>query len=172
MPSHRHRLSVLIILLLLWTGNLLVARGMPSTTGMLIDTARNGWGGPDRPAAVSTATDINTYVDESRTDRRLHRGNWCNQPGGIGERPRANPAPNIDAYIWAWPPGLSDGISHQVSDADPPAPGLQFNPMCDPGGTSLYNSAYSTGAMKNAPLFGRMNPPHLDMLVQHAYPPL
>ena len=47
--------------------------------GMLIDTSRNGWGGPARPTAVSTSTDLNTYVDQSRIDRRPHRGGWCNQ---------------------------------------------------------------------------------------------
>ena len=58
-----------------------VNAGMPSGIGMLIDTSRSGWGGLDRPEAVSASSDLNTYVDESRVDRRPHRGGWCNQVG-------------------------------------------------------------------------------------------
>ncbi|MBP2479583.1 cellulase/cellobiase CelA1 [Crossiella equi] len=62
--------------------------------GMLIDTARNGWGGPNRPTQASTSTDPNTFVNQSRVDRRIHLGNWCNQAGaGLGERPKASPGP-------------------------------------------------------------------------------
>ncbi|AEQ94853.1 exoglucanase A [Xanthomonas oryzae pv. oryzicola BLS256] len=84
-----------------------VGAGWPSKIGFLIDTGRNGWGGSARPASAS-GNDINTYVDSGRVDRRLHRGNWCNQsgagsacrrprhPAGIsmpmcGARERANP---------------------------------------------------------------------------------
>ena len=70
-----------------------VAAGFPSNIGMLIDTSRDGWGGPNRPTAVSTSTDVNTYVDQSRIDKRPGRGDWCNQSGaGLGERPTAAPA--------------------------------------------------------------------------------
>ena len=67
-----------------------VAAGMPAGIGMLIDTSRNGWGGAGRPTAASGTT-VDAYVDSGRIDRRLHRGNWCNQSGGIGERPQAAP---------------------------------------------------------------------------------
>jgi len=68
--------------------NQLVSAGFNSGIGMLIDTSRNGWGGSARPTAASTSTDINTYVNQSRIDRRIHAGNWCNQSGaGLGERP-------------------------------------------------------------------------------------
>src|SRR5690606_29507750 len=59
----------------------LVGAGFPPDMGALVDTGHNGWGGPDRPTEVSTSTDLNTYVDESRLDRRPHRGAWCNQVG-------------------------------------------------------------------------------------------
>jgi cellulose 1,4-beta-cellobiosidase len=99
--------------------------GFPSSIGMLIDTSRNGWGGDARPTAVSTSTDLNTYVDESRIDQRPHRGGWCNQAGaGIGERPQANPAPGIDAFVWVKPPGESDGISDPNFEPDPNDPGV------------------------------------------------
>src|SRR5262249_52433179 len=65
----------------------LVSVGFPSNIGMLIDTSRNGWGGSARPTAASTSTDLNTFVDQSRIDKRIHAGNWCNQSGaGLGER--------------------------------------------------------------------------------------
>ncbi|HST80911.1 MAG TPA: glycoside hydrolase family 6 protein, partial [Kineosporiaceae bacterium] len=90
--------------------NQLVSAGFNSNIGMLIDTSRNGWGGSARPTAASTSTDLNTFVEASRIDRRIHAGNWCNQSGaGIGERPRATPASGIDAYTWIKPPGESDG---------------------------------------------------------------
>lgn len=58
--------------------------GFPNTIGMLIDTSRNGWGGSGRPSGASTSTDLNTFVNATRIDKRIGRGNWCNQPGGIG----------------------------------------------------------------------------------------
>ncbi len=68
--------------------------------GFIIDTSRNGKGGI-----------------------RAKWGSWCNVHGaGLGERPRADPAPGIDAYYWVKPPGESDGSS------DPQGP--RFDPMC------------------------------------------
>src|SRR5262249_54210452 len=90
----------------------LIAAGFDSSIGLLIDTPRNGWGGSSPPTAASTATTVDAFVDGSRIDRRIHAGNWCNQSGaGIGERPRAAPAANFDAYVWIKPPGESDGAS-------------------------------------------------------------
>lgn len=64
------------------------AAGIPNVA-WLIDTSRNGVGGI-----------------------RHEWGNWCNNRGaGLGERPRADPAPGIDAYYWIKPPGESDGTS-------------------------------------------------------------
>jgi cellulose 1,4-beta-cellobiosidase len=61
--------------------------------GFIVDTSRNG-----RPAKRSTW------------------GAWCNVKGaGLGERPRAAPAPGIDAYFWVKPPGESDGASEPGS---------------------------------------------------------
>lgn len=149
-----------------------VTRGFPESIGMLIDTSRNGWGGPDRPTAVSTSTDINTYVDESRVDRRYHRGNWCNQSAGIGERPAANPgAEHIDAYVWIKPPGESDGVSDPGFEPDPDNPGLQHDSMCDPDGVNSYCNCVPTGAIE-APHFSRWNQEHFDLLLQNAYPPI
>ena len=70
--------------------------------GFVIDTSRNGKSG------IRTKT-----------------GSWCNVKGaGLGERPRADPAPLVDAYFWVKPPGESDG------SADPAA--LGFDESCGP----------------------------------------
>jgi len=150
----------------------MIGRGAPTTIGMLIDTARNGWGGPDRPTATSTSTDLDTYVDESRIDRRFHRGNWCNQTGGVGYRPQANPAPGVDAYVWIKPHGESDGISDPDFEIDPNDPAKQHDGMCDPLANSTENNAVGTGAQANAPHAGRWFPEAFGVLLDNAYPPL
>ncbi|TQV68047.1 PKD domain-containing protein [Exilibacterium tricleocarpae] len=149
----------------------MIARGAPATIGMLIDTGRNGWGGPERPTQVSTATDINTYINESRVDRRLHRGNWCNQPGGVGFKPWADPYEGIDAFVWIKPQGESDGISDPNFEPDPNDPAKRHDPMCDPTAPSRDNPAVTTGALANAPHAGRWFPEAFAVLLNNAYPP-
>ncbi len=99
--------------------------------GFLIDTSRNGKG-----------------------QIRKKWGSWCNVRGaGIGERPRAEPEPDIDAYFWVKPPGESDGV------ADPSAP--RFDEMC--GGPD---------AAKGAPQAGQWFESYFLDLVRNANPPL
>lgn len=153
--------------------NQMIAAGFPSTIGMLVDTARNGWGGANRPTALSTSTDLETFVNSSRIDLRLHRGNWCNQPGGIGERPQNVGADGVDAYVWVKPPGESDGASSLELSYDPTDPAKGFDHMCDP----TYNRSESsgtvgTGAMANAPVAGRWFSEGFQVLLNNAYPPL
>jgi len=151
----------------------MIGRGAPSTIGMLIDTGRNGWGGADRPTGVSTSSDLNTYVNESRIDRRFHRGNWCNQPGGVGYRPQANPHPGIDAFVWVKPQGESDGISEPDFEPDPNDPAKQHDPMCDPDQPSVEGGgAVGTGSLDDAPHAGRWYPGAFKVLLDNAYPPL
>jgi cellulose 1,4-beta-cellobiosidase len=148
----------------------LISLGFPESIGMLIDTSRNGWGGSKRPTQASTSTSLDTFVDESRIDRRIHAGNWCNQSGaGLGERPRANPEPGIDAYVWIKPPGESDGASMEIQNSE----GKGFDRMCDPtyGGNGL-NGNSATGAMPNAPLAGKWFSAQFRALMDNAYPPL
>jgi cellulase/cellobiase CelA1 len=147
-----------------------VARGMPQGTAMLIDTSRNGWGGPNRPTQASTSTDVNTWVNASKIDRRPHRGGWCNQNGaGIGTRPTtSSPAAGIDAFVWIKPPGESDGVSSDVPD--PNDPNKKFDAMCDPNARNRYNNAFPTNALPNAPHAGRWFPDEFRMLVQNAFP--
>nr|WOJ45599.1 GH6 family Cel6A cellobiohydrolase type II [uncultured Vibrio sp.] len=149
----------------------MIAKGAPTTIGMLIDTGRNGWGGPERPTQVSSSSDKNTYVDESRIDRRYHRGNWCNQPSGIGYKPWADPYNGVDAFVWVKPPGESDGMSEPDFQPDPDDPAKQYDPMCDPDKMSNA-AAYPTGAMDEAPHAGRWYSEGFQYLVENAYPPV
>ena len=146
-----------------------VAAGFPSTLGMLVDTSRNGWGGPDRPTAASTSTNLNTYVTESKVDGRTHRGAWCNPLGaGIGERPVASPSgyPHMDAFVWVKPPGESDGSSKEIPNDE----GKGFDRMCDPTfQASKLGGAY-TGATPDAPVSGKWFEAQFATLVANAYP--
>jgi cellulose 1,4-beta-cellobiosidase len=99
--------------------------------GFIIDTARNGKG-----------------------QIRKVWGHWCNIKGaGLGERPRAAPAPFIDAYFWVKPPGESDGVS------DPKAP--RFDPECA-----------SDDSAPSAPQAGQWFQSYFLDLVRNATPPL
>lgn len=149
----------------------MLAQGFPDSMGMLIDTSRNGWGGPLRPAALSTATEPDAFVDQSRVDRRTDRGMWCNQPGGIGERPRANPAPGVDAYVWAKSPGESDGIA-QAGVPDPADPAKKFDRFCDPAYHPRGAGGVLTGAMPRAPHAGEWFRAGFRVLLKNAWPPL
>ena len=148
----------------------LISQGFNSDIGMLIDTSRNGWGGSDRPTGPSSATDVDTYVDESRTDRRLHAGNWCNQAGaGLGERPTAAPVSGIDAYAWIKPPGESDGASEEIDNDE----GKGFDRMCDPTYEgNARNQYHPSGALGDAPLSGHWFSAQFQELLANAYPPL
>ncbi|WFE19685.1 glycoside hydrolase family 6 protein [Solwaraspora sp. WMMD937] len=148
----------------------LVQAGFPSSIGMLIDTSRNGWGGPGRPTGPSNATDVDTRVDESRIDRRFQKGNWCNQSGaGLGERPTAAPASGIDAYVWIKPPGESDGSSREIPNDE----GKGFDRMCDPTYTgNPRNNNNMSGALPNAPVSGHWFSAQFQELMANAYPPL
>ncbi|MEO6091293.1 MAG: glycoside hydrolase family 6 protein, partial [Umezawaea sp.] len=124
-----------------------------------------------------TSTNVNTYVDESRVDRRNHRGAWCNPLGaGIGERPQATPAASaashLDAFVWIKPPGESDGIATKTEG--PNEEGKQHDPMCDPAfrGDQQANGSNLTGAMPSAPHAGAWFPAEFKMLVENAYPAL
>ncbi|WP_459739248.1 glycoside hydrolase family 6 protein [Streptomyces sp. E-15] len=148
----------------------LIASGFNSSLGMLIDTSRNGWGGSARPTKAGPLTSVDDYVNGGRVDRRIHVGNWCNQSGtGIGERPTAAPAAGIDAYVWAKPPGESDGASSAVDNDE----GKGFDRMCDPTyGGNARNGNNPTGALPNSPLAGHWFPALFQQLMQNAYPPL
>nr|WP_139367674.1 glycoside hydrolase family 6 protein [Bacillus alkalicellulosilyticus] len=146
-----------------------VQAGFPSSIGFLVDTSRNGWGGESRPSAVSTSSNLNTYVNESRIDRRAHRGLWCNVDGaGMGFAPEAAPAgyegSYIDAFVWVKPPGESDGASEYIPNDE----GKNADPNCDP--THRSSLGVMTGAMPDAPLAGHWFHEQFVMLVQNAYP--
>ncbi|MFF3349814.1 glycoside hydrolase family 6 protein [Streptomyces sp. NPDC002779] len=149
----------------------LVAAGWPASTGMVIDTSRNGWGGAARPTAESTSTTLDTYVTESKADRRTHRGLWCNVSGaGIGQPPQASPAgypdSHLDAFLWVKPPGESDGASKDIPNDE----GKRQDPMCNPDYTAPNAGNNKTGALPDAPLAGHWFHNQFAMLVRNAYP--
>ena len=151
----------------------LVSAGFSSNIGMVIDTSRNGWGGSQRPTVASTLTSVDPWVNATKVDRRPHRGAWCNASGaGLGVFPQANPGgyPNshLIAFIWAKPPGESDGGSTDI----PNTQGKKFDRMCDPTYAppgAGWNGAL-TGALAGAPLAGQWFSAQFVQLVQNAYP--
>ncbi|WP_240529319.1 glycoside hydrolase family 6 protein [Streptomyces antioxidans] len=148
----------------------LVNVGFPSDIGALIDTSRNGWGGSARPSGPGATSDVDTYINDGRYDRRIHIGNWCNQSGaGLGERPKAAPAAGIDAYVWMKPPGESDGASSELPNDE----GKGFDRMCDPTYTgNPRNGNNPSGALPNAPLSGHWFSAQFQELLKNAYPAL
>ncbi|MGP4113885.1 glycoside hydrolase family 6 protein [Streptomyces sp. 4N509B] len=148
----------------------LIRQGFNSDIGMLIDTSRNGWGGPDRPTGPGPTTSLDAYVDGSRIDGRYQAGNWCNQAGaGLGERPQADPAPGIDAYAWIKPPGESDGASEYIENPEGKLP----DEMCDPAYEGNPRNNYNmSGALPDAPLSGHWFSAQFQELLANAYPPV
>jgi cellulose 1,4-beta-cellobiosidase len=157
------------------------AAGLPaSSTNMIIDTSRNGWGGCGggaqalttcRPTKTSTSTDLTTYVNQSRIDRRPAKGDWCNQNGaGIGKLPGPGTAP-YQWYVWVKPPGESDGSSVLIPTGPLNPDGKGLDGMCDPtyGGNSL-NQNMNSNALPNAPLSGAWFQAQFDQLVANKYP--
>jgi cellulose 1,4-beta-cellobiosidase len=157
-----------------------LASAIGHQVSMIIDTSRNGWGnctvGPcqpnqtNRPTAKSTSTNPVTYMNESRTDKRIHLGNWCNQAGaGLGERPRAAPESGIDAYVWVKPPGESDGSSTEIPNDE----GKGLDRMCDPTYTgNARNGNNMSGALPGAPLSGHWFDAQFRQLLANAFPPV
>jgi cellulose 1,4-beta-cellobiosidase len=157
------------------------AAGFPaSSTNMLIDTSRNGWGGCGggtyalqtcRPTKTSTSTVLETYVAESRIDRRPAKGDWCNQNGaGIGKLPGPGTAP-YQYYVWVKPPGESDGSSVLIPTGPQNPDGKGLDGMCDPTymGNSL-NQNMNSNALSNAPLSGAWFQAQFDQLVTNKFP--
>jgi cellulose 1,4-beta-cellobiosidase len=148
----------------------LVNAGFPATIGMLIDTSRNGWGGPNRPTGPSSSTDLNTFVSQSKVDQRPFRGDWCNQNNaGLGAFPKASPNPaftHLYAYVWIKPPGESDGDY-------PTATHSHGDPHCDPNGTVSDGNGhkYPTNSIPGFDIpAGHWFPAQFKMLVQNAFP--
>jgi cellulose 1,4-beta-cellobiosidase len=144
-----------------------VSAGFSSGIGMLIDTSRNGWGGPKRPAGPGTSTSVTTFVNQSKIDQRPFRGDWCNVAGaGLGARPQDSPAPGIQAYVWIKPPGESDGTY--------PAFSGKGDPHCDPNGTQTDGSgnSYATDALPDSPPAGQWFATEFQQLAANAFPAL
>jgi cellulose 1,4-beta-cellobiosidase len=153
--------------------NTLVSAGFPSSKKFLIDTSRDGWGGPLRPTSLnSTPTTAAAYVAANKIDQRPFRGDWCNQNNaGIGARPTDQPfgaSSPILAFVWIKPPGESDGDY-------PTSTHSHGDPHCDPNGTNTDGSgnSYSTGSIPGYDVpAGMWFPAEFQMLVKNAYPAL
>jgi cellulose 1,4-beta-cellobiosidase len=147
------------------------ANGFPVTsTNFITDTSRNGWGGPNRPTAASTSTDVNTFVNASKIDRRNHRGQWCNQSGaGMGIPPLAAPPdfPQFQAYVWIKPPGESDGTypgsANQMG-------AVHADPNCDPAQTNPLAGNTLTGSIANSPPAGQFFVAEFIQNIQNSFP--
>lgn len=146
----------------------LLDAGFRDQLSVLVDTSRNGWGGPQRPTGPGPRTTPEQYVEAGRIDRRAVIWNWCNQAGsGLGERPATAPAPGIDAYVWVKPPGESDGVNDPLSKNPP------YEPMCDPDYQQLpVTRVIPTGALPDAPPAGDWFSAYFQQLLANAWPPL
>jgi cellulose 1,4-beta-cellobiosidase len=151
----------------------LTGQGFPSTIGFLIDTSRNGWGGPLRPTGPSTSTVLNTFVNATKIDERDDMGQWCNQENqGIGALPTVNPGgfANLQAYVWVKPPGESDGTY----------PGAVYggvtetggDPNCNPTNTNPLANNMEIDSIPNSPPAGTFWLTEFLQDVQNAYPAL
>ncbi|GIH17193.1 hypothetical protein Raf01_53650 [Rugosimonospora africana] len=148
----------------------LVDAGFSPSIGAVIDTSRDGWGGSQRPTQASSSTEVNTFVDQSRIDRRYHPGNWCNQVGaGLGERPVAAPRPGVDGYAWITPPGVSDGTGDFARFGEANS---GYSVMCDPSYRPGDSAAWTDGALPDGPPTGAWFPAEFSQLLANAYPPL
>ncbi len=155
----------------------LTGAGFPSTIGFLIDTSRNGWGGPLRPTAASTSTVLDTFVDATKIDERDDMGQWCNQENqGIGSFPTVNPggATNLLAYVWVKPPGESDG---DYPDGDTNAQHLALGAThgdenCDPAHDNTLANGLAVNSIPNSPPAGTFWLTEFLQDVQNAYPPI
>jgi cellulose 1,4-beta-cellobiosidase len=153
--------------------NTLVSAGFPASDRFLIDTSRDGWGGPSRPTSLNTSpTTATAYVAANKIDERPFRGDWCNQNNaGIGARPTDEPFGNsspIMGFVWIKPPGESDGDY-------PTSTHTHGDPHCDPSGTNTdgNGNTYSTGSIPGYDIAaGQWYPYEFQMLVANAYPAL
>lgn len=162
--------------------------------GFIIDTARNGWGAPNRP---KPGTGTKGTDSSKRVDKRAHRGHWCNvNNAGVGEVPKANPdptRPHLDAFFWMKPPGESDGISFDASKypkgsaaynaldevdraivdsaSDPKYAGKTLDTMCTPGGIRDGDKEVDV-VPALAPHAGGWFHKQFIMLIKNAYPEL
>jgi len=162
--------------------------------GFIIDTARNGWGGPNRP---KPGTGTKGTDSSKRVDKRAHRGHWCNvNKAGVGEVPKAAPIASrshLHAFFWMKPPGEADGISFEATDypkgsaaynaldavdkaivdsaSDPKYAGKTVDTMCVEGEIRDGDIPTETVPAMSPHAGGWFHKQFL-MLIENAYPPL
>jgi cellulose 1,4-beta-cellobiosidase len=147
-----------------------VGAGFPTKIGFLIDTSRNGWGGPARPQGPSPSTDLNTFVHATTIDERNARGQWCNQSNaGLGVPPTASPQgffAQLQAFVWIKPPGESDG-TYKTSTAYVSG---NADENCNPAHSNALANNTLTGSLPNSPSAGMFFATEFTQLVKYAYP--
>src|SRR5258706_12806088 len=102
-----------------WKAAMQAAQLPASSTNMLLDTSRNGWGGcgggsdmsaPCRPAGPSTTPGLETFANASPIDPRPAKGNWGNQNGArLRKIPTGESLTPSQAYVFGKPPGEAEG---------------------------------------------------------------
>lgn len=144
--------------------------GFPGRIGFLIDTSRDGWGGPGRPTGLDSGpTTVDAYVTANKIDQRPFRGDWCNIDGaGLGAPPQAQPYgadSHIIAFVWIKPPGESDGDY-------PSGTHTHGDPHCDPAGTQADGTTtYPTDSLPGYDIpAGQWFGAEFQQLVENAYP--
>jgi cellulose 1,4-beta-cellobiosidase len=104
-------------------------------------------------------------IDTGRNGEAKSRsvwGNWCNIAlARIGERPRANPRAQIDAYVWVKPPGESDGSSEPA-----PADASPSDRNKKPDSTCRYDAIQNIDTLDGAPVAGKWFLKHFENLVR------
>jgi cellulose 1,4-beta-cellobiosidase len=89
-------------------------------------------------------------------------GHWCNiARARIGEKPRAQPRPEVDAYVWVKPPGESDGSSEPA-----PANASASDRGKRPDSTCKYDAVDNIDTLDGAPVAGKWFLRHFENLVR------
>lgn len=104
-------------------------------------------------------------IDTGRNGESQSRsvlGHWCNiARARIGEKPRAQPRPEVDAYVWVKPPGESDGSSEPApANASASDRGKRPDPTCK------YDAVNNIDTLDGAPVAGKWFLRHFENLVR------
>lgn len=93
---------------------------------------------------------------------------WCNiARARIGEKPRAQPRPEVDAYVWVKPPGESDGSSERAP-SNSSASDLEKRP----DDTCKYHAVDNIDTLDGAPIAGKWFLRHFENLIRQPGDPV
>lgn len=110
-------------------------------------------------------------IDTGRNGESQSRsilGHWCNiARARIGEKPRAQPRPEVDAYVWVKPPGESDGSSEP---APPNTSASDLGKRPDP--TCRFHAVDNIDTLDGAPVAGKWFLRHFENLIRQPGDPV